>query len=334
MILACVVGMMFVAGPPQVPAPEPDPAVRNDDEPGALAAPEVDEPPPAAETPDELAEPTASERPPEEPAPEQAATPSEAPTASADGATPPASHEVGPRDVEPGSQIPPTADPFSQASDYERAPTGHDEESGEMFDRRGVQIGLGLGVTHCAQGICDDIAMGGVGRLEVGYRFPLIAVVATTSYGGAPVAGEGTGAREAVRFLDVVGGLQLFPVRHGRVDPFVGFGIGYARTAVPYDTSTTTSIRRQYSKRGALMFSGGLMWQVGPRFALGGRVTARLPFLGEWCTDSSIGGIEDDASCIDIREDLEDSGEGRSKRSQRRAYPRPWAATFDIRFTL
>ena len=221
------------------------------------------------------------------------------------------------------------------ARDDELAPLGDQGASAPpaAFLRRGPFVTVGVGLTHCAQDYCTTIPMGGLGRLELGWRIERIAFVATVTGGGGRADDEDSN-EQAIHVLDVAAGLLLLPVREGPVDPFVGASLGYATTigVLREDSSTT----RQVAKRGAVRLSGGILWHATRRIALGPRFDAQLPFAGEWCTHYRDAQLE--PFCQSIREDIiavdDDSRDEVARRRIRRAFPRPWALTLDLRIAI
>lgn len=241
---------------------------------------------------------------------------------------------VEPVAAEPSTSTATTYDPMaglpSAAVDDETPSIADAPPPVDRFRRRGFIITLGAGITHCAQDLCTPIPMGGLGRLELGYRLTRVAFVATVTGGGGRT--DDPDAQEtSIRMLDAAAGVLLLPVRQGPVDPFVGASLGYSSTSRVFGDSS--SIDRQFTKRGALRLSGGLLWYVAPRLALGPRVDVQLPFAGEWCTRNANDRGED--FCESIRKDIIDMDQGKqAQRSVRRAFPRPWAVTLDLRIAL
>lgn len=300
-------------------APEPVPV--EDVETPTVATPEPPAPDEGTEEsapPDEATEEPVS---PQESAPEP--TPETAPETTA-----PPLYTFDPM-VSPPSPATATDDEIAPGPDREPP-----EPASEGFRRRGFLITLGVGLTHCAQDFCSPIRMGGLGRLELGYRLTRLALVATVTGGGGR-ADDPESDEQSIRTLDAAAGVLLLPVRQGPVDPFMGATLGYARTSRVYREDAFNE--RQIGKRGALRLSGGILWHVTSRLALGPRFDVRLPFAGNWCTvpDADNGGM---AQCQSIRDELirvDDSDKSAErKRSDRRAFPRPWALTFDLRITI
>lgn len=311
----------------QAPAPARDAAVP---EPAALEPASPDAPAPeAAEPAPEAAEPAPEAV---EPAPEAVEPAPEAvePEPEPEPVAPPL-HTFDPMDS-PRSPAPATDD---ELPEYDRP------EPEEPFLRRGSFVTMGVGLTHCAQDLCTPIPMGGLARLELGYRLGRVAFVGTVTGGGGTTDDPDTD-EASIRMLDIAAGALLLPVREGRVDPFLGATLGYASTIRVFKPSMSSN-DRQYTKRGALRLSGGILWHVGRRVSLGPRVDWQLPFAGEWCTrfdpeDAFPPGSTSDDQCVSIREDIigvdEDEVPNEEKRRARRAFPRPWALTLDLRIAI
>lgn len=318
MNLACLVVMTTVAWEPQPPElPEPP----------AMAAPEASAVPEAAEGEGELGE--TDVEPPADP--DADPEPGEAVAEPSVVDPPPAEPARATPDPMAHPEAPVEAADFP-ASDDERPPLeaeSQTEDEGDAFERRGFSIEMGVGLTHCPQDFCNPIPMGGLGRLELGYRLGRIALVGAVT-GGGGLSNDDETDEEAIRFFDVGAGLMVLPVKQGPVDPFFGATLGYARTARLYREDSLND--RQFTKRGAARFSGGILWHVRPRVAMGPRVDVRLPFAGEWCTRTR---TDMSDQCTSIRgELLEDLDQEAEKRRQRRAFPRPWAVTLDLRITI
>lgn len=317
----------------------------------ALVAPQIpdlpDAPIQSAEPPAESGEPSEPSEPPSDGAasegePAAADEPAQPePDADADAAPSEATEgsESSAPESPPAAEDAPAADPFegTQTSsaapgDDERAPLDvEDEPTTPEFDRRGLLIVLGTGLTHCPQAFCTAIPMGGVGRFELGYRLGRWAFVSTVVGGGGLVPDDEKDNTiiRSIRTLDVATGAQFFPVREGRFDPFLGATLGWARTSRRYEPESPT--KQQYGSRGALRLSAGFAWYLRRRIAVGPRIDGQLPFAGKWCT-----GFDDgDEQCSSIRgEILDDLEDPMEKRQQRRAFPRMWTFTVDLRINM
>ncbi len=254
-----------------------------------------------------------------DPQPEPTTDDVDVPAAASDQGSDPPAQETPPAPAQPRTQVAVGLDPYGDAGPQ-------DDQAADEGERRGPQLGIGVGVAHCAQSMCDAFAIGGVVRGEAGYRFPHVALLGALTYGGAAIT-EG-GGPESVRFLDATGGLQYYPVITAPIEPFVGAGLGFARTAVGYGASSQQAVS---SKRAAVVLSGGIVWRTSPRMAIGPRVSYRFPFAGQWCSSSGVS--DGTTSCRPIRR-LVSSESGRDKRERRRGFPRPWTLVLELRFTL
>ena len=188
------------------------------------------------------------------------------------------------------------------------------------FDRRGVLLVGGVGVTHCAQAWCSDSIVAGMGRLELGWRFNWIAPVVYVSGGGTPLSPPEGDVDGTMSILGSGVAVRIFPVTQGRFDPHLGFGLGYSRIAKKYDEDRGKDV----IERGAAVFTGGLSIYLGKHLALGPRVDYTLPFAGKLCAEDSFG--EGCTKASDINEDPDDA----VQRANRRAWPRPWSVTLDL----
>lgn len=215
----------------------------------------------------------------------------------------------------PGPETPPSPEP--PAEEY------------VAFARRGLLVRTSAGVMHCAQDLCDSIPMGGVGRLDVGYRLGLFTLMATVHGGGGRLdipdfenADEPiTNARGGLTFLFAgVAGL-LHPVTYGRFDPWLGVGFGYSRIRQRLVADQAT-LETTFG-RGAVELGTGLDIYVARRVAFGPRFDATIPFGGSVCTSTD--GI---GECFNIV-DVVDSDTAAIARQRRRAFPRPWSVTMN-----
>lgn len=195
------------------------------------------------------------------------------------------------------------------------------EATEPAFDRKGALLSFGVGVTHCAQNWCSDSVIAGMARLEVGYRHKWIAPVVYVGGGGAPldpVEGDPDGS---LSLLGTGVGVRFFPSLYGRVDPYVGLGLGYSRIAKKYRDDF---VEKDIIKRGAAVFTGGLSVYVSRHLALGPRFDYTLPFAGKLCAKDMFG-----EGCTKVKEIIEDSSDP-VERTNRRLWPRPWSLTFDL----
>lgn len=182
----------------------------------------------------------------------------------------------------------------------------------DSWQRRGVLIGLPLGVSGCRHAWCEGFKVGGFGGFEVGYRFGIVAPVAGATIGGGR-SGVSQDLRNAgwdpaestMRWIDAGIGALVFPVRRGRFDPYFGARIGYSRyvheLSYTGDDSGGASATLSLS-RGAVRLLVGLDIFARPVFALGPRFEMGIPFGGKMCATGDIVGLPDDAACKKIRD--------------------------------
>ncbi len=197
--------------------------------------------------------------------------------------------------------------------------------TGPAYDRQGFWFSLGAGAGSCGAPTCASVVAAGLGRGELGYRWPHLALVASTGFGGALPAkeGGGQGAPDGhLRIVDAGGGIYVFLLPTSFVDPYLGVSLGYSRVTEKLDGEIS-----RFS-RGALRPSVGFDFLVSKRVALGPRFDMTIPFAGKFCTGSN-----DDLSCTKIKELLDQETKG-GKRRLRRAFPKPWFVSFQVRFVL
>ncbi len=192
----------------------------------------------------------------------------------------------------------------------------------------------GAGLVQCGQDLCDSIPMGGLARLDIGYRIGLYSIYATIDGGGGVLdlpefdddEGAVTNIGGGLSFLYVGAGMAVHPVDLGRVDPFVGVTLGYSRVEQRF-RSDERSIDTLYS-RGAVAPSMGLEVYVTNRIAIGPRFDVVLPFGGSLCQRSD--GLQECVNTVDIV----DSDTPAIARQRRRDFPRPWSTTLQVTFYL
>lgn len=190
------------------------------------------------------------------------------------------------------------------------------------------------GLVHCAQPLCSDIPMGGMGRLDVGYRAGFYSLWLTVDGGGGrldlpPFEDEDglvTGIRGGLTFFQAGVGAALHPVDLGRVDPHVGVAFGYSRVEQRF-RSDQRSFELRY-QRGAVMPSVGIDVYIARRVAIGPRADIVVPFGGSQCLRQ--GRTEE---CLNTA-DIVDSDDAAIARARRRTFPRPWSATVQVTLYL
>jgi hypothetical protein len=194
------------------------------------------------------------------------------------------------------------------------------------FNRRGGLLGLGLGVTNCGQSDCFDIIVAGLGHFEIGYRFGVPAIVVASSLAGTKLSfpSEYPQLEGDAIFFDVGAGVELFPVRQGRVDPFIAATLGYSRMRWKISDGAET-VRAWYS-RGAVRLGTGLDIYLSDILALGPRVDITLPFAGELCSVD----VYENRECRSIRDVIGEGADRYEQRTIRRRLAMPWAATFNL----
>ncbi|MEM6292860.1 MAG: hypothetical protein AAGA54_16415 [Myxococcota bacterium] len=196
--------------------------------------------------------------------------------------------------------------------------------------RRGLMLRASTGLMHCAQEVCNGIPMGGMARLDAGYRIGLISIWLTVDGGGGLLDipefededGLVTGIRGGLSFFYAGAGMALHPMDLGRVDPFVGVSLGFSRVEQRF-RSDQRNFDLLYT-RGGVTPSGGLDVYVAPRVAVGPRVDVVLPFGGSQCVEQD--GQQDCVNTVDIV----DTEEAAVARARRRTFPRPWSASVQV----
>lgn len=224
-----------------------------------------------------------------------------------------------------------------QATDDEKAPPpprrSSVNEAPPAFVRKGLLLDVGGGVTTCAQPPCATIPIGGGGWVQIGYRAGLFGVAATIEGGGgrgeAPNFDTETEARldGQLSILFVGAGPRLYPVRTGRVDPWLGLSVGYSRVGTSR-TEDGEEYRATYS-RGGVQFSGGLAVYVLSWMKVGGRLAYTLPFAGTACWDPPLDGDD----CVPIADLVRDPDAG-NQRFFRRELARPFSALLTLGFVI
>ena len=199
--------------------------------------------------------------------------------------------------------------------------------------RRGILVGVGLGVGSCGHNWCDGYRAGFAGRAELGWRFGVFALVA--SFGGSfgpfdtailseEIEWPMTSAN--VRLFDVAGGLQVHPIRRGRFDPFFGVGLGYSQVSLR-SRGELGLVVRETVRRGGVPFAIGVPIFVGERISVGPRFDVTVPFAGDVCYRLEISGITD-TGCVAVKNLEEDV------RVDSAELPVPWSVLLEVRAIL
>lgn len=190
----------------------------------------------------------------------------------------------------------------------------------DSWQRRGVLLGIPLGIAGCGRTWCEGFKVGGYGGLETGYRFGIVApVIAGTIGGGRANVSEAlrevgwNPAESSMRWIDFGIGLLLFPVRNGRVDPYFGARIGYSQFTQDVNyTGDDYRYRDAHAtmrlKRGGVRFVAGLDFFVRPIFSLGPRFEVTVPFGGKVCISGDVEGFPGDTECMKIGDLADDNG--------------------------
>jgi hypothetical protein len=265
------------------------------------------------------------------PGPEPAPTPEPEPVSAPEpaSASEPAPPEPTPT-PEPASTPEPVDDP-TRAPDLPPTTTPvapatppHPQES--EFNRAGGLGALGLGVTNCGQADCFDMVIAGLGHIEFGYRFGVAAIVLASSLGGTKTSlpAEYAQIEGNAVFFDVGAGVELFPVRKGRVDPFIAATVGYSRMRWKFMNGAESS--RAWYSRGAVRLGTGLNIYLSDILALGPRVDLTLPFGGELCSVD----VDGNRGCDSISGLIGQGVDQYERRGIRRGFAKPWAATLNI----
>ena len=194
------------------------------------------------------------------------------------------------------------------------------------WPRRGLILRGSAGITHCAQGTCDAIPMGGLARFDLAYRLGFYSIYGTISGGGGvldvpdqTVDGNPiTGINGGLTFLFAGGGMMLHPVDLGRVDPWLGVALGYSRVEQRFNSDQGSS--RLIISRAGVELGGGLDIFVHRRVALGPRFDVVFPFGGSQCLDDE---------CVNVA-DVVNRDTPFERRSARRVFPRPWSVTVGV----
>lgn len=200
--------------------------------------------------------------------------------------------------------------------------------------RRGPMVGLSGGLLMCTTDDCRDEEFGSewrfrggvVGRMEFGYRARWIAPSLELSTGIGPMkyGGDLDGLEGNMRFLDVGGGLMLYPSRHPRLDPYAGLRFGYARAREHISVPGTDIEGDAVYSRFGLMVTTGVGVFVRPNVSVGPRFDITLPVSGNVCA-GIYDGTTSDEECFDVS--TFDDG-------SKRRLPRWWSLSLAVTFVL
>ncbi|MCP5071473.1 MAG: hypothetical protein GY946_33350 [bacterium] len=228
----------------------------------------------------------------------------------------------------PTDTVPPEPAPSAiPAMDTEVAPAlrrtpEQPEKPEEPFHRRGGLFNLALGVGTCGQSLCAESLAAAMARAEFGYRWGHLALVLSAAAGGGPIDTGGLNGNLA--FYDIGAALVVYPVDSGRVDPFVGLGLGNQR--VTEKTDDASGITKFWFSRGGVRPSAGILFYAGQRVALGPRFDIVMGFGGEVCVRFPMSS----KVCSDIS-DLKEEMDGKlEKRALVKDLPKPWSLALDL----
>ncbi len=187
------------------------------------------------------------------------------------------------------------------------------------YRRTGVVLGGSLGTRFCLQQLCAPAPEGGgVGpgvqaRLLFEYRFmPYVSAGLTAGFAYHPILNESAGSsdpnvtiKERGLGWSLLGTVTAYPVPFGRLDPFIGLGLGFAqeRSRVNSTVMGSSSSAQTWQNRGALRLSFGLDIHVTTRFSIGPRLDIDRQFGGSQCFEDS----STSKSCDKIPTEVKDS---------------------------
>lgn len=130
--------------------------------------------------------------------------------------------------------------------------------------------------------------------------------------------------------LDLNAGLMVFPVARGRLDPYVGAGLGYARArrdlTQPGSGLSKPAYRlTQTFSQAGVQLTGGLGIYLSETLAVGPRFQMTLPFAGRAFVHES----GTDVPALEHSYDLRSAPE-----AERRRWPRWWSVMFSVTVVL
>ncbi len=178
--------------------------------------------------------------------------------------------------------------------------------------------------------MCDGIPLGGLARLDVGYRAGFYSLWATVDGGGGRLdvppfeddAGSVTAIHGDLTFLYAGVGASVHPVDLGRVDPYLGLSLGYSRVQQRF-RSDQRSFDLLY-RRGGASPSFGFDVYLTRRVSMGPRTDVVFPFGGNQCVRQD--GQQECLNTVDVI----DSDDTAVTRARRRTLPRPWSVTLQV----
>jgi len=211
------------------------------------------------------------------------------------------------------------------------------EPSESSFE--GPFASLGAGLSGCGLG-CSDLYVGGIARLEAGYRWPHVALGVSFSLGGGdlgrpdlPVAFEDVKVRGSLRYVHAAPFVQVHFVDSGPVDPWIAVGLGVHRLMREFVASQDEvgARLRTWENAGGLRLGVGAPFAVGPRVMVGPRFDYVFPIQGQLCQTLDGEPTSEAGRCIGWNDALDGVG-GEARRALRRGRARPWSVALEIRF--
>ncbi len=214
------------------------------------------------------------------------------------------------------------------AGEPPRSESSRDDDPEAPWRRTGILVGASLGYAGCGGDLCAAYQGGVQGQLDAGYRWTWVAPIASVAGGGGPVD-AGSTVRASQRMFDVGAGALLFPLRRGRVDPFVGARLGWSHSTTAV-RSRSSSLRSTTSfNRGGARIAAGIGVFVRPGLSVGPRFDMTFAFGGRVCVDTPVmtadGQVAQGQGCASA---------GEFDAAVRQQFPRPWSLTLDVRMIL
>jgi hypothetical protein len=156
----------------------------------------------------------------------------------------------------------------------------------------GLILGAGIGLELCTTSSCSGAGRstgpGAIASLDVGYRpWAFLGFLAEGSFAAHALTPPAyTGQSGSIRNLAAFGGVRLYPVQFGGVEPWVGALVGFhdytERVRVSGSAEGDTSAREL--RRVAGRFQLGLDIALGDHFAAGPYLSWDPQFAGVECT--------------------------------------------------